>query len=290
MDIKQPKTHEQHLELLKSRGCIIEDESFCLDVLSKVNYYRFSAYFLPFRNTDRKTYKPNTTFNQIYNIYEFDQHMRHLVFSILEEVEVYMRSKIAYFHAHKYGSLGYEDAGNFNAKHDHVSFLKLLSDEKNKNKNVLFVKHHIDNYCGKMPIWAIIELFSFGMLSRFYSDLPTGDRNQLANELFGFDESLVRSWLQCCTNLRNICAHYGRLYFRLLGATPLTPKGYKYTLDKNLFSALTMLKLMSIDVNRWNTFFMIELKSLICNYSGLINLQHIGFPNDWPELLAQNEE
>ena len=71
-----------------------------------------------------------------------------------------MHSKIAYFHAHKYGSLGYEEASNFNAKHNHANFIKLLSDEKSKNKNVLFVKHHFDNYNGKMPIWVIIELFS----------------------------------------------------------------------------------------------------------------------------------
>jgi len=53
MVIKQPQTHEKHIELLKLRGCIVEDEAFCLDVLPKINYYRFSAYFLPFRNADR---------------------------------------------------------------------------------------------------------------------------------------------------------------------------------------------------------------------------------------------
>jgi len=135
-----------------------------------------------------------------------------------------------------------------------------------------------------------IELFSFGVLSRFYSDLPTGDRKQLASEMFAFDESLVRSWLQCCTNLRNICAHYVRLYFRLLGATPLTPKIFAYTLDRNLFSALTMLKLMFTDKDKWNLSFMKKLKTLINEYSTSINLNHIGFPENWQELLEHKEE
>ena len=290
MKVKQPTTHEQQLELLKSRGCINNDDQFCIDILSNVNYYRFSAYFLPFWNTDRVTYKSGTTFSQIYSIYEFDKHLRRIILSEIENIETSLRAKVVYFHAHKYGALGYENKDNFNSKHNHDTFRKLTAGEIRKNKNVLFVKHHIDNYNGKLPIWAMIELFSFGMLSRFFADLPTGDRKKIALETFDVDESLVRSWLQCCTNLRNICAHYGRLYYRLLGAVPLTPKGYDYTLDRSLFSAITMLKLMSKDKVAWNSSFLKELKALINDYSSTAHLQHIGFPVNWYELLKHEAE
>ena len=52
MDVKKPTTFEQQLDKLKSRGCIIEDEKKALTVLRRVNYYRLTAYFLPFTDND----------------------------------------------------------------------------------------------------------------------------------------------------------------------------------------------------------------------------------------------
>ena len=286
MNIKQPTTHNQQIELMKSRGCNINDEVFCEDVLSKVNYYRLTAYFLPFRNNDGITYRPGTNFTQIYNIYEFDKQLRNIIISVIEDIEIYTRTKIAYYHAHKYGSLGYEDSLNYDKQHKHTVFKKIIAEEIKKNQNVLFVKHHLNNYDGKLPIWAIVELFSFGMLSRFYSDLPLSDRKNLAKELYGVDESIARSWLQCSTNLRNICAHYGRLYFRLLGAIPTTPKGHSFILDRQLFSALTMLKLMYPDKKKWNKF-ITSFQRLITKYSDFIQLQHMGMPDHWKKMLRK---
>jgi abortive infection bacteriophage resistance protein len=39
--IKPPTTYKEQLEKLRSRGCIIRNEDYAIDVLSKVNYYRF---------------------------------------------------------------------------------------------------------------------------------------------------------------------------------------------------------------------------------------------------------
>lgn len=62
MEVKNFKTLDQQIELLKDRGCVIEDESLAKKVLSTVNYYRFSSYFLPFKQ-DGETYKTGTTFS-----------------------------------------------------------------------------------------------------------------------------------------------------------------------------------------------------------------------------------
>lgn len=43
--IKQPKTYEEQIQLLKKRGLVIEDEIFAKKYI-KNNYYRFSAYTL----------------------------------------------------------------------------------------------------------------------------------------------------------------------------------------------------------------------------------------------------
>ena len=50
--LKLFKTIEEQIEILKERGCIISDISFARETLSKVNYYRLTAYLLPFIDKD----------------------------------------------------------------------------------------------------------------------------------------------------------------------------------------------------------------------------------------------
>lgn len=45
MDVKTHLTIDEQIELLKSRGCIIEDEEFAKNVLFDINYYRLTSYF-----------------------------------------------------------------------------------------------------------------------------------------------------------------------------------------------------------------------------------------------------
>ena len=104
--LKPPTTYNQQIEKLRSRGCQVADVSFCTKILSQINYYRLSAYFLPFKKLDGN-YLPGTDFNDIYQIYEFDRELRNLLFAAIEEVEIYLRAQFAYFHAHKYGAAGY---------------------------------------------------------------------------------------------------------------------------------------------------------------------------------------
>lgn len=87
------------------------------------------------------------------------------MFSALEEIEIYLRSQFAYYHAHKFGPTGYLDEANYLEKHDHARFPDTINREVDNNKKVLFVKHHIENYDGVFPIWVICELFTFGALS-----------------------------------------------------------------------------------------------------------------------------
>ena len=94
--------------------------------------------------------------------------MRHITFSAIENIEIFVRSIIAYHHAHVYGATGYLEKKNFNVKpikkpqkfEDFISQIDTII-KKQENKE-LFVDHHIKNYGGKFPIWAVIELFSFG--------------------------------------------------------------------------------------------------------------------------------
>lgn len=285
MELKPATTYRTQLDKLKSRNCIVVDESFCLSVLSSINYYRFSAYYLPFKQPD-DTYFPNTTFERVYGIYEFDRKMRGILFSALEEIEVKLRTKLAYYHSHMYGPDGYTFEYNFNLKHDHQSMMTHIDSEIENNANLLFVKHHRANYDSKFPLWVVMELFSFGMLSYFYADMLQSDQRNIANVDFGLDNAVLRSWLRCCTDLRNICAHGGRLYYRKFSTTPKTPAGTS-TLSNRLFDMILIIKTLYPSESKWNTEVLPSVSALINEYMGIIKLNHIGFPEKWETALAR---
>lgn len=285
MELKPATTYRKQLETLKSRNCVVVDESFCLSILSTVNYYRFSAYFLPFKRPDN-TYFPNTTFERVYGIYEFDRKIRGVLFSALEEIEVKLRTKLAYYHAHMYGPDGYIYDFNFNQKHDHENMMNHIKTEIENNANLLFVKHHQLNYESRFPLWVVMELFSFGMLSYFYADMLQADQRNVANVDFGLDNAVLRSWLRCCTDLRNICAHGGRLYYRKFSTTPKTPDGYSM-LKNRLFDMLLIVKALYPSANKWSSEVLPVISALIHEYTGIIKLNHIGFPDNWESMLVK---
>ena len=286
MQLKLPTTYQEQIEILRSKGCIVEDPDFCESELKRINYYRLSAYFQPFIK-NANAYISGTNFRRVCQIYDFDQKLRHILLLAIDEIEIFLRSQFAYYHAHKYGALGYMDNANYNTMHNHEKFLDLIKGEINANKNVLFVKHHIENYNGNFPVWVIVELFTFGMLSRFFADMPRADKKALSKTLFNENEQNIESWLYCCNSLRNICAHYGRLYFRIFSAVPRNfPSEYKQQ-ERRLFASVYMLKNLYPSQEKWNNEIMAQLEALIDQYNEDIDLEHIGFPENWKTVLKK---
>lgn len=284
MNVKKPTTYEEQLLKFKSRGCIVADETFAKMKLQQINYYRLTAYFLPFK-TDSGNYRPGTSFDTIYRIYEFDRKLRNLIFSAVEEIELMLRTRLSYYHAHKYGALGYMDKSNFNKKHDHEKFIEGIEKSIEHNKRQLFVAHHIEKYESRFPIWTIIELFTMGQLSFFFSDMLRADKKTVAKSVFCATDTDVSSWLYCLTNIRNYCAHYSRFYFNIFAAVPATPKDFPYTLKDRVFDYLLVVKFLYPDFSKWRNAFLQNLYSLVEEYAGAIDMRCIGFPENWRELL-----
>ena len=284
--LKQPTTHKQQIEILRERGCVISDEKHCAAVLSQVSYYSLSAYFLPFKTKDGR-YTTGTEFHKIYQLFEFDRRLRHLLFSAIEEIEVFLRASLSYFHAHKYGADGYKNAMIYNSRHDHEQFTNRIKDMLCKNKKVPFVKHHAVNYDNQFPIWVLMELFTFGMLSYFYADFITSDQKTFARNTYNTVPQNVKSWLYCCTDLRNLCAHYGRLYYRVFTAVPTNIKCLDDDSKRSLFGAVMALRALYPNDDKWNTDILASIATLIEDYTDIINLKHIGFPYNWEDIMVK---
>ncbi len=114
---KKHKTFNEQLEILKQRKLQISNDSFVLTKLKHINYYRLSAYFLPFqysKNSEKKNmFLPEHSFEDIISLYYFDAELRKIVFEAIESIEIYFRTQIAYFHSLKYDAFGYLLLKNF---------------------------------------------------------------------------------------------------------------------------------------------------------------------------------
>ena len=140
-------------------------------------------------------------------------------------------------------------------------------------------------YNGHFPIWVIIEFFSMGMLSYLYADLKSPDQKQIARELYHTSSVCLKSWLRCLTDLRNRCAHYSRIYYWSFPALPRMPKNVSFKPNRKLFSQILTLKFLYPDKNEWKSRIMTELRALMEEYGDDISLSHIGFPENWDEMI-----
>ena len=280
---KEPYTHEDQLQKLISRGCVIDDQNEAIDLLKKTNYYRLTAYFLPFKNHEGH-YKEGTNLYSIFKIHEFDRELGHLLFGAVMPIELRLRTQVSYHHAHKYGALGYTDHLNFNSMHKHKKFMDNVKKNVKWGGRQLFVRHHNELYGGEFPLWVVIELFSLGELSLFYSDMKTADKKAVSR-LYGTTHTNLSSWLWCLTILRNYCAHYSRLYYNSFPTVPATPKDFLYTMRKMVFDYILTLKFLYHGDEEQFAVFRAKLEVLLEEYGEYISLPHIGFPANWSKLL-----
>lgn len=99
---KAALSFEQQIDHLISRNLIVRDRASAVLILSSTNYYRFSAYWFPFRMRDATGLVtghlvPGTTFEAVVELYEFDRQLRLFVLDAIERVEVALRTQIALY-------------------------------------------------------------------------------------------------------------------------------------------------------------------------------------------------
>ena len=98
------KTIEEQIDILKSKGLIIEDEYEAGRTLLRENYFFISGYRHLFINTTADhNFIVGTTFNEIYALFKFDRHFRNILFRNLLMIENNLKSVTSYQLSKKYG-------------------------------------------------------------------------------------------------------------------------------------------------------------------------------------------
>lgn len=182
-------------------------------------------------------------------LYVFDRQFRLVVLDAIERVEVYMRARLAYLLAEQTGPFGFLERDNLpRLKGDgYDKFMKRCRDAYQRSREPFAIHFH-DKYGdehGLPPFWTLVNLMDFGMVVTLYKGAPVLVRKEIAGEL-GVSTRVLDSWLVTINTVRNICAHHGRLWNRVIGTPPMIPNApewhepFEVRSDK-IFGTLTVL-------------------------------------------------
>ena len=307
MSKKTFKTLDEQMEILKSRGLVINDLDSAKDVLLRENYFFLSGY----RHLFNKSWKDinfieGTTFEELYAMFLFDRKMRNIFFKNLLIIENNIKSLISYQLSKKYGFREKEYLDPRNYTKDPMK-IRQVKDVLNKVKRQIRLNgkqhsatmHYITNY-GYIPLWILVKVLSFGILSELYSILDISDQTDIA-KIYNLDIETLTIYLAILSNYRNLCAHEDILYdHRTQKVIPDTKYHYKldiemtdneYNYGKNdLFSVVIIMKQMLTDEEFRE--FLGEVSYEIDTLDGKINvipveniLNKIGFPKNYREIL-----
>jgi abortive infection bacteriophage resistance protein len=283
---KPPLSYEQQIDLLESRGLIIKDREKARNILRRINYYRLSAYCIPFQSS-KDCFSVNTTIEDIVELYNFDHDLRTIIFESLQVIEIFIRTLITYHLSHKYGAFGYANQKNFSSTFiNHQKWIDELNDVLSRSQEV-FISHYKTKYdeSKHFPIWMATEVVSFGALSLLFAGLKPSDQNEIAKE-FNINHEVFKSWLHHLVYIRNICAHHARLWNRVLAIKPKIPKKLDswhkpYTIQNGrVFSSLSIIYYILKKSCEGADNFKKQLLHLFERYP-TINLSSMGFKTDW---------
>ncbi len=292
---KRILTISDQVSELKAAKMIIESDDAAKMFLSRVEYYRFRGYSFPFYDNSKKEYKENTKFSDIASICEFDAELSHLLFAMFSTIEVSLRSRLVdALLSYKQDALILYDPEIFDDKRNYWSNNGSISQEIARSRDV-FIKHNFDKHDGNVPVWAAVEIMSFGTLSKTIKNLKTGS-DSVYSKLAGYykyptasgktaqpTKKLLTSWIQACVVLRNICAHNSRIYNRALNTAPeiLAVDRLASTPRYNgIYKTILAMKYLRPSDKQWSVFAE-RLTALISKYNSVIEIERLNFPQDW---------
>lgn len=287
--VKPARSYEGQIErLTAAHGLTVHDKEEARRILSTVNYYRLTTYGKHLRRADDpERFIPGVSLDTLYALYQFDMGLRHAILPVLEFFEVQLRAKIAYHLAITYGSLGYTSPENFRPDRQSQGWFKDVHNkfrtEVRRCDDLAFVRHHKNKYGGKFPVWAAVELFSFGMLGQLYSIMKDEDQAAVSKD-YAMTAKALSALISAAIDVRNICAHYNRLYNQAIEDQPELDGDQKIYESDRVFPTLLALRAVAGRERIW--------REMIAGIHALhrefpeAELALCGFPADWLQVLA----
>ena len=327
---KESKTPDELVDQLINRGMVIKDRDYAKDILFKVNYYRLSGYWFKFQNKWLKQipipenasreeidelnnqFIRSISFENIVDIYRFDSKLRSLCIDALEKIEIGIGSVLCNHMCQKYGGYWFQDKNIIQkvtkptkegekVLFDYDLLIEDIDKLLDKNKRTNCIRNFQEKYTDKYPpYWILAQLVTFGTLSKIYSSLPPTDKKEIAKMLKVNDELLSRSLL-LLSYVRNICAHYARLWDNDNSVTPpniklnpLEPSSiFNYNFHKNgknsatffpIFYLITLYLHILYPQSKWCSIVDQKIQEYEKATDSLVSFKTMGFFDEWRNL------
>lgn len=302
------KTIDEQIEILKNKGLVIDDVDYTKEILLRENYFFISGYrHLFLKSVSDRNYIPNTNFRELYALFHFDRQIRNIIFKNLQIIENNAKSIIAYQLSKKYGirEKDYLNPNNFNRGSEKS---RQVNDLIKKMKRQIRINgsqhsatvHYINNY-SYIPMWVVVKVLSFGIMSELFTILKIEDQEDVA-KIYNVSKENLATYFPILANFRNICAHEDILYeqrssrsiddtkyHRLLNI-PTMDGEYVYGKD-DLFALIIILKTMLREEEF--TLLMNEISYEVDVLAGKLKvisidkvLDRIGFPINYKDIVG----
>lgn len=298
---KPPLNIDDQIELLKSRGLIVDDYDRAVKYLSSVSYYRLSGYMFHLQNKGNESkFIEGTDFCDVINLYTFDKKLRCIFLEYLERIEVCFRTRLLNTYSTNHGFYWYLNKSYFLDKNDlGTEKIEILSYNDYVLKAVLgsvkepkeqFLKAFVSNYNSETypPENMSFEILSFGKIVKLYTCLKNTEHKLEIANLFNLPTGkYLSNWLQFLNDVRNVCAHHSRLWNRKFTFNKLSfPGRKKYAIigslnnysGMNLYGAIISINHLLKSFNETNSFIK-KIEELIELHD--IPTSNLGFPSDW---------
>lgn len=301
------KNLDEQIDILRSKGLIISNIDKAKELLFRENYFFISGYRHLFMATKKDShFIQGTTFEELYSMFYFDRKIRNIFFSFLLIVENNIKSIISYQMSKKYG---FREKDYLNPKNFTLDAMKTrqVYDILNKMRRQIRVNgrehaatlHYIDNY-GYIPMWILVKVLSFGIISELYGILKSDDQIRIA-EVYELDVETLGIYLSLVANYRNICAHEEVLYdHRTQRTIPdcrfhqkmnIETINNEYKYGKNDLYAIVIILKQMLSADEFRDL-MNQVSYEVDILDGRINtvsiisiLNSCGFPNNWKDIL-----
>lgn len=300
-------TYQQQLDKLeKEKDLIIPDKNYAENKLKEISYYSLiGGYKQPFKHLPSGKYLRGVTFEEIVNLYYFDEEMRLLFLKYILHIERQIKSLLSYHFCEKYGDnqSQYLNVNCYNNTPNNAigvsRLITCLQKAITLPSNYPYIVHHVNSY-GNVPLWVAMNAITFGNVAAMYQYVTTDVRTKVSQNYSKVSEAELHQLIRIIASCRNVCAHSERLFtFHSKLSGPNTDlhsklgipmKNGTYIYGKHdLFAVVIALKYLIPD-NEFKEFKR-KLKLLIgkankgCPHLPKKDmLDYMGFPENWEKI------
>ncbi|EMG32938.1 Abi family protein [Streptococcus oralis] len=222
----------KQIDILKSRKLDFLDENKAKKVLKRYGYYEivngYKMFLLDDDNT-KERYKLGATFEHLTSLYELDKSIRNGVIQASLEIELSLRTAIAYTLAEDFGVeerqyLYYRNfrQGDTTWSNDHPTNERaILLNKLNHilSRNIEPLNHYRNNH-GHIPPWILLKESTFGNLKYIFKLLKGPQKDKVISICYGIEisdvtddlKALFKDTLSVVNSFRNRSAHSGRIF------------------------------------------------------------------------------